>query len=84
MIELDFLPVPLDVIIGFICLVLFGIILGAMIYLPVAQKSSNLPLEKLSGDLIWNYAPQWFLTVIACIIFLVISFMLVSGMWRVL
>lgn len=82
MIKLDFLPVPIDVIIGFLCLILFGMIFGAIIYLPVAQKNSELTLEKLSNDLIWNYAPQWLLAVISCIIFLVISFMLISGMWR--
>lgn len=82
MIKLDFLPVPIDVIIGFLCLILFGMIFGAIIYLPVAHKNSELTLEKLSNDLIWNYAPQWLLAVISCIIFLVISFMLISGMWR--
>lgn len=82
MIKLDFLPVPIDVIIGFLCLILFGMIFGAIIYLPVAHKNSELTLEKLSNDLIWNYAPQWLLAVISCIIFLVISFMLIGGMWR--
>ena len=82
MIKLDFLPVPIDVILGFLCLILFGMILGAIIYLPVAHKNSELTLEKLSNDLIWNYAPQWVLAVISCIIFLVISFMLIGGMWR--
>ena len=82
MIKLDFLPVPIDVILGFLCLILFGMILGAIIYLPVAHKNSELTLEKLSNDLIWNYAPQWILAVISCIIFLVISFMLIGGMWR--
>ena len=29
---------PMDIIIGLICIVIFGIILGALIYLPVAAK----------------------------------------------
>ncbi len=82
MIELDFLPLPLDVIIGFICLVLFGIVLGAIIYLPIAHNDSNLPLEKLSYDLIWRYAPDWLFLFIGCLIFLALGFMLISGMWR--
>ena len=82
MINVDFLPVPIDVIIGFIFVLLFGIVLGALIYLPVAQKKSNLPLERLSNDLVWNYAPDWLLIFVGCIIFLVMSFILISGMWR--
>ncbi len=82
MINIEGLPVPLDVIIGFICVIFFGMILGAVIYLPIAHKDSDLPLERLSNDIIWHYAPDWLLLVIGCIIFLVLSFLLISGMWR--
>ena len=46
---------PFEVILGMIGIVLFGIILGALIMLPIVQKKSNYPLEVLSGDLIWRY-----------------------------
>lgn len=82
MINVDFLPVPIDVIIGFICILLFGLALGAIIYLPFAHKTSDLPLERLSNDLVWNYAPDWLLIFVGCVIFLVMSFILISGMWR--
>ena len=82
MINIEGLPVPLDVIIGFICVIFFGMIFGAVIYLPIAHKDSDLPLERLSNDIIWHYAPDWLLLVIGCIIFLVLSFLLISGMWR--
>lgn len=84
MIELEFLPVPIDVIIGFTFLVIFGFVTGAMICLPFAHRSSNLPLEKLSSDLVWRYAPDWILIFIACIIFIIISFLLIGGIWRIL
>lgn len=83
MINVDFLPVPIDVIIGFIFILLFGMILGAIIFLPIAHKTSDLPLEKLSNDLVWNYAPDWILIFVGCIIFLVMSFVLISGIWRI-
>jgi len=82
MIKLDFLPVPIDVIIGLIFILLFGMILGAIIYLPIAHKSSELPLERLSNDLVWHYTPDWLLIFIGCVVFLVMSFILISGMWR--
>jgi hypothetical protein len=82
MIEIEGLPLPLDVIIGFVSIIFFGMILGAVIYLPVAHNDSKIPLEKLSSDLIWDLVPEWFLILIACIFFLVLSFLLVSGMWR--
>mgnify|MGYP006873149948 CR=1 FL=1 len=82
MINVDFLPVPIDVIIGFICILLFGMVLGAIIYLPIAHKTSDLPLERLSNDLVWHYAPDWLLILIGCIIFLILSFILISGIWR--
>lgn len=82
MINVDFLPVPIDVIIGFILILVFGMILGATIYLPVAHKTSDIPLEKLSNDLVWQYTPDWVLIFFGCIIFLVMSFILISGIWR--
>lgn len=82
MINLDFLPVPIDVILGLLFVGVFGLILGALIYLPVANKTSGLPLEKLSNDLIWRYFPDWFLIFISCIIFLVLNFLLIGGTWR--
>ena len=82
MINVDFLPVPIDVIIGLIFILLFGMVLGAIIYLPIAHKTSDLPLERLSNDLVWRYAPDWLLIFVGCIIFLAMSFILISGMWR--
>lgn len=73
---------PTDVIIGMAGIFFFGIILGMLIYLPIAQKNSKLPLEYLSGELIWRYAPDWIIFVVGCIIFLVVSFMMVSGFMR--
>jgi hypothetical protein len=83
MINVDFLPVPIDVIIGFIFILFFGIVLGAIIYLPFAHKTSDLPLEKLSYDLVWQYTPDWIIIFFGCIIFLVMSFILISGIWRI-
>lgn len=73
---------PTDVIIGLVCILIFGITLGALLYLPVAHKSSRLPLEKLSNELIWRYAPDWFILIIGCIAFLTVSFFMVSGFMR--
>ena len=73
---------PTDVVVGMLCILIFGIVLGALIYLPVAEKNSPLPLEKLSGDIIWRYKPDWIIFVLGCIIFLAVSFLLVSGFWR--
>lgn len=73
---------PLDVIIGFIAIFIFGILLGILIYMPVAHKSSKLPLERLSGELIWRYSPDWFIFVIGCVLFLAVSFIMVSGYLR--
>ena len=81
--NLEFLPVPIDVILGLVLVVIFGLILGALIYLPIAHKTSSLPLEKLSNDLVWRYFPDWLLILISCIIFLIINFMLIGGMWRI-
>jgi len=73
---------PTEVLIGMVCILVFGILLGALIYLPVAEKNSPLPLEKLSGEIIWRYKPDWILFVLGCVIFLAVSFLLVSGFWR--
>lgn len=78
---MDFLP-PIDIIIGLICIGVFGLLLGALIYLPVAVKDSPLPIEKLSGDIIWRYMPDWLLMFLGCIIFITISFLMVSGFLR--
>ena len=74
---------PIDVIIGFIFLFVFGLILGAAICLPYAHKHSTLPLEKLSGDWIWHYKPDLILCIVGCLIFIVMSFLLISGIWRI-
>ena len=73
---------PLDVIIGLICIFIFGITLGFLLYLPVAHKASKLSLEKLSNELIWRYTPDWLILIIGCLIFLIVSFLMVSGYWR--
>ncbi len=78
---MDFLP-PIDIIIGLICIGVFGLLLGALIYLPVAVKNSPLPIEKLSGDIIWRYMPDWLLMFLGCIIFITISFLMISGFLR--
>lgn len=78
---MEYLP-PVDVLIGFLCVLLFGTMLGAIICLPIAHHNSDLPLERLSNDLIWRYAPDWLLLFISSIFFLVLSFLLISGMWR--
>ncbi len=78
---MDFLP-PIDIIIGLVCIAIFGLVLGALIYLPVAAKESPLPIEKLSADIIFRYVPDWLLLFIGCVIFIIISFMLVSGFLR--
>ena len=78
---MDFLP-PIDIIIGLICIGIFGLLLGALIYLPVAVKDSPLPIEKLSGELIWRYMPDWLLLFIGSIIFIILSFLLISGYLR--
>ena len=78
---MDYLP-PIDIIIGLICIGMFGLLLGALIYLPVAVKDSPLPIEKLSNDIIWRYVPDWLVMFIGCVIFIVLSFLLVSGYLR--
>ena len=73
---------PTDVIIGMVGILIFGLMLGALIYLPVAEKNSKLPLETLSGEIIWKYKPDWIIFVVGCIIFLGVSFLMVSGFLR--
>ena len=73
---------PTDVIIGMVGILFFGLMLGALIYLPVAEKNSKLSLEKLSGEIIWKYKPDWVIFVVGCVIFLCVSFLLVSGLLR--
>ncbi len=70
---------PVDVIAGLVGIFFFGLCLGAAIFLPYAHKQSNLPLEKLSNDIIWRYTPDWILYLLGCIVFIVIGFVLVSG-----
>lgn len=82
MIEIEGLPIPVDVLIGFVSVIIFGTILGAVIYLPIAHNDSKIPLEKLSSDLVWDLVPEWILILLACIVFIIISFMLISGLWR--
>lgn len=78
---MDFLP-PIDIILGLICIGVFGLLMGALIYLPVAAKESPLPIEKLSGDMIWRYMPDWLLMFLGCLIFIIISFLMISGFLR--
>ena len=78
---MDYLP-PMDIIIGLICIGIFGLLLGALIYLPVAVKDSPLPIEKLSNDIIWRYVPDWLVMFIGCVLFIILSFLLISGYLR--
>ena len=73
---------PMDVIIGMVGILFFGLMLGALLYLPVAEKNSKLSLEKLSGEIIWRYKPDWIIFVVGCIAFLCVSFLMVSGLLR--
>ena len=73
---------PMDVIIGMVGILFFGLMLGALIYLPVAEKNSELSLEKLSGEIIWSYKPDWIVFVLGCVVFLGVSFLMVSGFLR--
>ena len=75
---------PHDVIIGMVGILFFGLMLGALLYLPVAEKNSKLSLERLSGEIIWRYKPDWIVFVLGCVVFLAVSFLMVSGFLRVL
>lgn len=72
---------PIEVLIAMILVFVVGIILGAAISLPIVHKNCDIPLEKLTGDLIWRYAPDWILSVLGCIISIIVCFILISGMW---
>ena len=73
---------PVEVLVGFVLVFIIGVILGATICLPIMHRKSNIPLEKLSGDWIWRYTPDWILSVLGCVITLILCFILISGMWR--
>lgn len=73
---------PFDVIIGLLGILIFGLMLGALIYLPIAEKNSKLSLERLSGEIIWRYKPDWIIFVLGCLVFLGVSFLMVSGYLR--
>ena len=73
---------PVDVIVGLVGILFFGAVLGALMYLPVAHKASKLPLEYLSGELIWRFKPDWWIFFVGCMLFLAVSFMMVSGYLR--
>ena len=71
--------VPFDVIAGLLGIFFFALCLGAAIVLPIAHKNSELPLEKLSNDLIWHYMPDWVLCLAGCILLIVLGFVVVGG-----
>ncbi|MBQ9441693.1 MAG: hypothetical protein IJU55_01595 [Selenomonadaceae bacterium] len=73
---------PVEVLVGFVVIFIVGIILGAAICLPIVHKNSDIPLEKLTGDLIWRYTPDWLLSILGCIMTLIVCFLLISGIWR--
>ncbi len=73
---------PVEVLVGFVVIFIVGIILGAAICLPIVHKNSDIPLEKLTGDLIWRYTPDWLLSILGCIVTLIVCFLLISGIWR--
>lgn len=73
---------PTEVTVGLIGILIFGLMLGALMYLPVAEKNSPLSLDKLSGEIIWRYKPDWIVFVLGCLVFLGVSFLLVSGLLR--
>jgi len=77
-----FVMPPVDVIVGMVGILFFGAVLGALMYLPVARKASKLPLEYLSGELIWRMRPDWWIFFLGCVLFLAVSFMMVSGYLR--
>jgi len=75
------LPPP-EVLLGFVIIFFVGLALGAAICLPIVHKGSDIPLEKLSGDWIWKYSPDWILSILGCVVTLVLCFILISGLWR--
>ena len=78
---MDFFP-PIDILLGLIFIGVFGVILGALIYLPIANKEKPMALEKLTYDVIWKYKPDWILSFICCIVFIILSFMMITGAMR--
>ena len=78
---MDFLP-PIDIVLGLIFIGVFGVALGALIYLPIANKEKPLALEKLTYDVIWKYMPDWLISFVGCIIFIILSFMMITGAMR--
>ena len=78
---MDFLP-PIDILLGLVSIGFFGVVLGALIYLPIADKDSPLALERLTSDILWKYMPDWLLMFIGCLIFITLSFMMISGAMR--
>ena len=73
---------PIDVIVGLLVIFFAGLALGAAICLPIVHKNSDIPLERLSGEWIWRYTPDLVLSIVGCVITLILSFLLISGMWR--
>ncbi len=79
---LSYLP-RIDVLMGFASILAIGVVMGAVIYLPVAHYESKIPLEKLTADIVWKYLPDWVLLMAGCIGLLTICFLLLGGIWRV-
>ena len=73
---------PVEVILGFVIIFFTGLALGAAICLPIVHKNSDIPLEKLSGDLIWKYTPDLVLSIVGCVVALIFCFVMISGMWH--
>ena len=73
---------PVEVLLGFILIFAVGVALGAAICLPIVHKNSDIQLEKLSGDWIWKYTPDWVLSIIGCVVALVCCFIMISGVWH--
>ena len=79
---MSYLP-RIDVLMGFACILAIGVVIGAVLYLPVAHYESKIPLEKLTADIIWKYAPDWILLLAGCIVLVTLCFLLLGGIWRV-
>ena len=73
---------PTDVIAGLAGIFFFGVCLGAAIMLPYAHKHSGLPIERLSGDIIWRYTPDWALCIAGCVVLIILGFVVVGGYLR--
>ncbi len=79
---MSYLP-HVDVLMGFLCILLIGVVIGAVCYLPVAHYESKIPLEKLTNDIVWKYLPDWILLLAGCIALVVLCFLLLGGIWRI-